>query len=283
MIHHAEQAMAARYWTRAELIASGLRRTDIDAALRNGHLLRARRDRYVDPAVPRPLVAAACVGGRLACLSLLEHLGVFVLANSALHVAVPAHAGRLGRPAPGARMRLHWDSGAGEDPPEQLAESVVEALRHAVQCQAPRASLASIDSALHLGLISAEELATLFETVPVRYRALRRLVDGRAESGPETLMRLLLRGVARTVEIQVRISGVGRVDLLVDGWLVIECDSDAHHAGPEAHRVDRTRDLALAARGFTTLRPLASDIMWHPERVLAAVRGLRAARRARVA
>lgn len=277
--------MAAQYWTRADLIGSGLRRTDIDAAVSHGRLLRARRDRYVDPTADPALIEAACVGGRLACLSLLQHLGVFVLGNSALHVAVPANAARLGSLTPestsSSQIRLHWGSGPGERLPQQLAETVIDALCHAVHCQPPRATVASIDSAVHLGLLAPDDLATLFGALPVRYRVLRRLVDGRAESGPETLMRLLLRGVGRTVEIQVRISGVGRVDLLVDGWLVIECDSDAHHAGPDAHRVDRTRDLELAARGYTTLRPLASDIMWHPERVLAGVRGLLAARRPR--
>ena len=45
--------------------------------------------------------------------------------------------------------------------------------------------------------------------------------------------------------------------------------------------IARDRDLALAARGFTTLRPTASAIMWRQGEVLAAVRGLLAARAAR--
>jgi very-short-patch-repair endonuclease len=40
---------------------------------------------------------------------------------------------------------------------------------------------------------------------------------------------------------------VGRVDFLVEGWLIIECDSKAHHEGWDKQRRDRRRDLAAAA------------------------------------
>jgi hypothetical protein len=42
-------------------------------------------------------------------------------------------------------------------------------------------------------------------------------------------MRLLLRALGHRAEVQVRIAGVGRVDLVVDGWLIVECDSRAYH------------------------------------------------------
>jgi very-short-patch-repair endonuclease len=58
----------------------------------------------------------------------------------------------------------------------------------------------------------------------------------------------------------VWIDGVGRVDFVVEGWLVIECDSRAHHGGWEAQVADRRRDLALAALGYASIRPIAADI-----------------------
>ena len=79
--------------------------------------------------------------------------------------------------------------------------------------------------------------------------------------------------VADLNDLQVEIDGVGRVDLVVDGWLVVECDSRAHHRTPEAQLRDRARDRAAAARGYVTLRLLAEDILFHPEAVLAALRG----------
>ena len=64
------------------------------------------------------------------------------------------------------------------------------------------------------------------------------------------------------------IAGVGRVDLVLDGWLVIECDSREFHEGWMPQQRDRARDLALAALGYVTLRPWASAIMWQPETVV---------------
>jgi very-short-patch-repair endonuclease len=55
------------------------------------------------------------------------------------------------------------------------------------------------------------------------------------------------------VRVQVTIDGVGRVDLLVDGWLIIELDG-GHHADPIAMRRDRARDAAAILRGYRTLR-----------------------------
>lgn len=85
-------------------------------------------------------------------------------------------------------------------------------------------------------------------------------------------MRLLLRGLGCTVDLQVSIPGVGRVDFVVDGWLIIECDSEAHHAGWAAHKRDRRRDLAAAALGYTTIRPIAEDILYRREEILAQLR-----------
>lgn len=123
-------------------------------------------------------------------------------------------------------------------------------------------------------VVHTDDLDELFAALPRRYRRLRGLVDARAESGPETLMRLMARGLGCRVEVQVQITGVGRVDLLIDGWLIVECDSRAFHSTWEAQLEDRRRDLAAAALGFCILRFVAEDIMWRPEAVLAALRGM---------
>lgn len=158
--------------------------------------------------------------------------------------------------------------------PDALSVEAFDAVVDAVRCQDPRAAIATIDSALHLHVLRVDELDELFDVLPRRYRRLRGLIDSRAESGPETLVRLMLRGLGCRVGVQVQIEGVGRVDLLVDDWLIVECDSRQFHSHWEAQREDRRRDLAAAERGYSTIRLTAEDIMWRPEVVLCALRGL---------
>lgn len=273
----AASLLSIRSRTARELRSSGMSKRAIAQAAADDAIVAVRRGRYLASDVPADVVRAARVGGRLTCVSALRLLGVFILTSEELHVHIPPHAARLRVPSEGASR--HWSPPIGERPSGAGISHPWDLLAHAIVCQSPAAAVASLDSALHWGLILPSELDLVFAAVPRKYRVIRKMLDGRAESGPESLMRLILRRLGLKVEVQVRIDGVGRVDLLVDGWLVIECDSDAHHSGPLAHRVDRRRDLTLAALGYTTLRPMAADIMWHPDRVVAAVRGLLRARR----
>lgn len=269
--------LAIRSQTAYELRSSGMSKRAIARAVANGGTIAVRRGRYIASDVPVDVVRAARVGGRLTCVSALRLMGIFTLTSQALHVHIPPHSARLRIPQEGACR--HWSPPIGERPSGAGISHPWDLLAHAIVCQPPAAAVATLDSALHWGLIAPSELDLVFAAVPRKYRVIRDLLDGQAESGPESLMRLILRRLGVKVEVQVRIDGVGRVDLLIDGWLVVECDSDAHHSGPLAHRVDRGRDLALAALGYTTLRPMAADIMWHPDRVIAAVKGLLRARR----
>lgn len=241
----------------------------------------------MSPSTPDVIVRAARVGGRLTCLSLLVLLGVFVLRTDMLHVHMSRSASRMRSPhsrrarlEPRSRrgVRLHWVPLIDDVGRDSTCVSVVDALAHAVLCQAPRAAIATLDSALHLGYVTSVEIGEVFRALPAKYRALQPLLDGRAESGPETLMRLLLRGLGCRIELQVDFDGVGRVDLVVDGWLVIECDSKEFHQDWEQQMRDRDRDLALAALGFVTLRVTASQIVYRQDEVMEAIKGLLAGR-----
>ncbi len=267
-----------------ELRATGLSRRGLQNALASGSLVRARRDVYLSAEAPQDVLQAQRVGGRLDCLSVLQRTGIFVLENKRLHVQVEAYDGRLRSPysrrtsltSMKGRVAVHWRT--IDAPPDLHSVPIVHALAQATLCQPPRAAIASIDSALNLGIIGEDQLAEIFALVPARMHALRPLIDGRAEAGSETLARLMLRIFGKRVELQKWIDGVGRVDLVIDGWLVVECDSRAHHEGWAMQEADRERDLALAARGYTTIRPTAKLIFHRPDVLIAAVSGLLAAR-----
>jgi very-short-patch-repair endonuclease len=263
-----------QFATYQDLRGDGMSRRAIRAALSGGQLIRVRRNHYIAPDTEKNYERAAELGGRLDCVSLLAALGVFVRESSHLHVQMTRGASRT--PQPPEDVVRHWRETSAE--PRELGADIVEALARAVQCQVPRDAIATLDSAWHLGLVGEVEIASVFARLPRRFHVLRSHLDSRAEAGSETLARLLLRALGCHVDVQVRIDGVGRVDLVVDGWLIIECDSRAHHSSVEQQVKDRRRDLAAARRGYATLRVLAEDILWHPEDVLEALRALLASR-----
>jgi very-short-patch-repair endonuclease len=248
--------------TRDDLLSLGMTTRQITSAVRGGRLVRLRRDRYARPGVDAKVADAVRIGGRITCLSLLQMVGVFVLKVSTVHVQVTPHSSRLGIVKSGD-PHLHWT----KDPDclQLHATSLRTAIKHSVRCQPPRAAVATLDSLVHHGLITRVQLEELFRELPPRFGTLVRLVDASAESGPETLVRLMLRSIGVSFETQVFIEGVGRVDFVVEGWLVIECDSKEFHEGRKKQKQDRGRDLAAARLGYVTVRPLAADILHRPD------------------
>lgn len=262
---------APRWMSTAELRASGLTKGDIRRAVASGRLVRLRLGHYAAADSAAECLRAGALHGRLACVSELSRRGIFVRDRTTPHIHLPRTASRT-PPAGDAvvhRTRVHRCPH-----PRSMSVGVWDALLQAVRCQDPRAAIATLDSALHLGVLRTDELDEFFAALPRRYRRLRRLLDARAESGPETFVRLMLRALGCSFEPQARVDGVGRVDFLVDGWLIVECDSHAHHGERAAQRNDRRRDLEAATRGYVVLRLLAEDIMWRPDAVSAALRGV---------
>ena len=275
------------YSTRADLRRSGMTERQIAAAVGAGELIRARRDCYLLPGAPDDVVRALRVGGRLTCLSLLRLNGVFVLDDERLHVHVapdatrmrsPYDRGKRLRPRRAAQTRLHWWAPTGDGFGAATCVDAITAMAHSVRCQTSRGAIASFDSALNRGLLTLDDLSEVFDLLPLKYRVLIPLIDGRAQSGTETLVRLMVLGLGCRVRLQVAFEDVGFVDLLVDDWLVIECDSKEFHSSWEQQVKDRRRDLALARQGFGVLRVTAADVFQRPDDVLAALRGLLFAR-----
>lgn len=256
-------SLLPRTLSTSALREAGLTKRDIATAVRQGRLIRLRLGRYAPEDTPDIFIEAARWGGRVDCISLLSHLGVFVHTHDGPHVQVDRHATRL--PPRPARVRCHWRSSSA--PAESLAVEVVEALAQAVLCQPARHAIATIDSAWHLGVVDDEGIAEVFRRLPQSFQVLRTLLDPRSEAGVETIVRLILRTLGHRPELQVVISGVGRVDLLVDGWLIVECDSRQFHSDWEANIRDRRRDSAALAQGYCTVRLLAADVLSHPDAV----------------
>ncbi|GAB3489814.1 hypothetical protein [Nocardiopsis coralliicola] len=208
--------------------------------------------------------------------------------------AEDVHLALSGRTSTAAGLRLHnWDI-----PPGEIA------VRRGIRLSSPGRTLrdtgvlgdrfsavSTIDSALHQGLVAAEDLPALLAANTGRpgsrrTRAWWDEADGRAESTFETRLRLLCRdhGVAPE-ELQYPVYGpggtlAGRADLAWPSWgVVAEADGAGPHALPAALFADRGRQNRIAAgsQRLTLLRFTWSDL-GHPHQIADLVRSARDAR-----
>jgi len=139
-------------------------------------------------------------------------------------------------------------------------------------CYPAGPALVSVDSALARRLVTAEQIAARVRG-PHRVRALVALrhADGASQSPTETLARLALVHAGLKVAAGVKVPGVGWVDLLVEGRIVVELDGFAYHSGRAEYREDRRRDRELVRQGYLVLRFTFEDVMRDPGIVVRAV------------
>lgn len=231
---------------RRQALLRSVSRSALDAAVRHGTIVRLRRGWYALGEHPaQPVLGTGC---GLGCVSALRALGVWTLDNR-LHVHIPET--NAGRSLPRDSVR-HWSSTplTGWRPP--IPVIVLQVAR----CQPLESAVATIDSALNRDLLTPAQWRRLCRQHPRTMESLRLLVDGRAESGLESLTRLRLAEYSPEPQVAV---GPYRLDLLI-GHVAVELDGFGHHAR-EAFDVDRRRDAYLAARGFTVLRFSYEQVM----------------------
>lgn len=166
---------------------------------------------------------------------------------------------------------LHWWPLACEEQATQHSVVIVDALVHVIRCQPWYLAIAALDSALHQNLIGSSDLDLIFETVPQIHAGLSTRLERRCESGIETIVRLLLEALGLPFELQRRFRGVGFVDFVVAGCVVIETDGHLGHEGDEGQLRDYDRDTQLAIRGYTVLRFNYRQVMFERQFVVDAI------------
>ncbi|MGO4105468.1 DUF559 domain-containing protein [Leifsonia sp. YAF41] len=265
---------------RRELLAAGVSRNQVTSAVHLGLIVRVRQGWYALPGLDTDVIRAVRVGGRLACVSAARHYGWAVGENVGLHVCVSTHTSKLHSPdEPTERMSahaspgvtLHWEN-------EQRLEAAhpVTSRRDTVlqlaTCQSPELAVAAYDSFLHVDPVGSAQLPDWLAELPRHILDQFESCSALCESFLESIGRIRLAGDGIRGEHQVRFAGVGRVDLLVDGWLVIEWDGLEHHDNGPAHDEDCRRDAVLATLGYRTLRFTYSMVMYEWHLVIAAIR-----------
>jgi very-short-patch-repair endonuclease len=272
--------------TRSQLLRAGALPLDLTDAVRSGALIRVRRGYYARADAPAKLVQAVRVGGRLGCVSAAESLGVWVLDHPFAHIQMRHEASRLRSPRNRFRplsdetidgCELHWWPVSGAGSVHTVA--CVDALAHIIRCQSPTLAIAALDSALYQRLIDPGGLDLVFDTVPAKHAGLRARLEPRCMSGIELIFRLALTAAGIPFEVQAEFAGVGRVDFLVDGCVVVETDGKLGHADEVSKARDYARDAALEALGYTVVRLNYLQVVFQPEAAMAAVRGALAAHR----
>jgi very-short-patch-repair endonuclease len=192
-----------------------------------------------------------------------------------VHLAVP-----LGRSPstssirPSSAVVLHRSAtiAPGQCPERPVVPEVVAAAT-ILRCLEPLAAVVAMDSVLNRGVCSRSDIEAELAG-PGRAKAIGvlRRCDPRSESVLESVARVTLRDAGLAVECNVSIPRVGRVDLLVEGRLVVELDGFEHHGSRRAFVEDRRRDRALVALGLLVLRFTYDDVLASPDTVVRAVR-----------
>lgn len=155
--------------------------------------------------------------------------------------------------------------------PNRPVVALGDVLIHAARCLPLREALVMVECAVGRGDMTLDFLR---RRLPGRRngkaRDVLQWVDRGAESMLETLARTCFRQAGISVEAQVYINGVGQVDLLLEGWLVVELDG-RHHGDWTQVKKDQRRNNRSVVQGYTVLRYYYADVVYAPEQMLGEV------------
>ncbi|KQO99668.1 hypothetical protein ASF30_07085 [Leifsonia sp. Leaf264] len=252
---------------------AGLTPAAIQKAVLRGDIYRVRKGWFTCPEVDVERRVAARVGGRLTGTTAAAALGIWTPPDQRFHVALPHNACR-----PRARstafqrstevvdpgLVLHWnDDRSGQHP--FIVPATIWIPQVIDDVEAPRAA-AVIDSALRLGRIGQDEWRSVLGSLPLEKRQGFDVVDGAPETGTESMVRFALNAAGIIARPQFEV-GRRRGDLLVGDRLILEIDSEVHHARIR----DSKRDRELAASGYVVLHFDYVEVMYDLPAVIAEI------------
>lgn len=265
---------AFSFFTREELRAQGYTVDRIRDEIAAGLLERVIRGWYCRPGANRDIVRAMRLGGRLSCVSALALHGGWLPPEAGLHIGYPSHASgrRLAmRSAPEGTV-THWHPKGAETGSAFVVTPIDRAIRDLVICQPPSFVVATLDSLLHKRVVSRNRVGALVLQGPLRTHHLVDSVNPDAGSGIESIVRFGLRAAGINVKIQVVVRGAFRVDIIIDGWLILELDGRGTHAQKKAFTADRVREATIMRDGMIVLRFSYATVMYDMDFLIACVR-----------
>lgn len=164
---------------------------------------------------------------------------------------------------------LHWwnlDTSDGT----RCSTSAASAVRCIARCFGVEEAIRVADSALQRRLASRADMRTALAGMTWLEAPAIDAVDGLCGSGYETDAKLLLLVAALAFEQQVEVPGVGRVDFVVCGCVIVEIDGRETHE--QTFEEDRARDAAALLQGYLTVRVSAKWLAANPGELIPLVR-----------
>ncbi|MFC6713489.1 endonuclease domain-containing protein [Branchiibius cervicis] len=227
------------------LIAAGVSRHAITAAVGAGELIRVRKGWVALPEADPMMVEAARRSVVLTCVTQARRLELWTRCDQTPHVA--AHVGSGSRNAGGAVV--HWTAPVVARAPDQLTDSIENVLALIAECQPFEDAVAAWESAVNKGLIARSAMSRL--KLRPRARTVLAAMAPFADSGLETIVRLRFHKLRIDVAAQIWIEG-HHVDFLIGDRLVLQVDG-GHHVGKQRDE-DIEHDRALTLLGYHVMR-----------------------------
>ena len=256
---------------RQTLVQLGFTPRQLRAEVASGTLIAVTRSWLAAPDTDDRVLTALRLGGVAGGETSLESYGVWVTHKGQCVVAFKQRS---------HRRRTDSDARCMEgcfsvDPRAPWRVSLIDALAQLCRRSSRLDAIASIDSALRTGLLRAGDLHELARRLPQAKRSWLSRVNGRADSGLESILRVACEDEGWDVAIQVPFRG-GRIDLVINGWLCIEIDGAEFHDVAGQARKDRQRNNQISADGLRWHRFSYADIVHNLDRSMATLRTIMA-------
>ncbi|GAA1048518.1 endonuclease domain-containing protein [Arthrobacter russicus] len=252
---------------RRTLLQLGFTAAELRKGVAAGIVRNPAQGVYAIPEADPQYLAAANRHGLLTCVSAASYYRLWRLHDHReLHLQLKPgvhHAGVVAHRT--SRFRS-----AQTAPVAALADVLSDALR----CLPEPEALVMVQSAVGRGEIAQE---FLHRNLPGKRNAKARkvlaLAYGRADSVLEVLARSHFIKAGIGFEQHVQIPGIGEVDFVLEGFLIVELDGATHFEARGVKR-DRRRDNASVLRGNPVLRYFYDDVVHHPERMMSQIHGV---------